>query len=154
MYLKLVIQDRQSPHSHGAYFLMGEGDRQNKCQLAVGTKLVTETGRCDKMWQGGYIWMTRKGLSEKMIVLSSEWQVGAHDGPRKEHSRRNSRYNNPKVRTRLMYEGTEGKQCSWNMVSEGRSDTRWGWKNRQRVNFYPKCWLSMSILNSAFPLPP
>lgn len=49
MYLKLVIQDRQSPHSHGAYFLMGEGDRQNKYQLAVGTKMVTETGRCDKM---------------------------------------------------------------------------------------------------------
>lgn len=27
--------------------------------------------------------------------------------PRAEHSRRNCRYNNPKVRTRLVYEGTE-----------------------------------------------
>lgn len=53
-----------------------------------------------------------------------------------------------------MYEGMEGRQYSWSMVSEGRSDTRWGWKNRQRVNIYPNCWLSTSISNSAFPLPP
>ena len=60
----------------------------------------------------GHDWVTN-------TMVSSEWEAGTHDGLREGHTRRNCKYDNPKVRTMLVYKGTE--RSVW--LEHG-----WGWE--------------------------
>lgn len=133
----------------------GEVGQKNTHKIsALDAMLIFEIGWYDIVWLGGYICIAKEGLSEEMTcMVSSEWQAGAsHDRLGEGASRRNSTYDNPKMRTRLVHEEQKASVAGAWWVSGG-GDTTWGWKEKQVVNIHLDFWLSMSIPNSAFPLP-
>lgn len=60
------------------------------------------------MWWSVTRWLHLLDQGKPFWGDDTKWHAGAHDEPREQHSRRN-RHNNPKVRTRLVCEGTESR---------------------------------------------
>lgn len=125
----------------------GEVGQKNTHKMsALDAMLIFEIGWYHIVWLGGYICMAKEGLSEEMTcMVSSEWQAGAsHDRLGEGHaSRRNSRYNHPKMRTRLVHEEQKASVAgAWWVSGEGI---------QHEVGRINKWWIFTLISDSACP---